>query len=301
MDVSELRQALKESNSPVAWATLVGRFFGSHDLFYGHGTDNASDEAHWLIEAASRCESERFNARFSSKLDYVFNIAVKRVNERKPLAYLLNEAWFAGLPFYVDERVLIPRSPLAELIERQFTPWARLETGHRVLDIGTGSACVAVAIAHHCPGVFIDATDISTQALAVAAINTKGWEEQIRLIQSDLFSAIEGRYQIIVSNPPYVAHDRLVKLPAEFQHEPSLAFEGGSDGLSIVNRLLRQAAEHLTPNGLFFLEVGETQSNFSSSHVRLPATWLDFERGGEGVAVLTREELTGYLADQNSF
>ena len=301
MDVSELRQALKESNSPVTWVSLVGQFFGSHDLFYGHGTDNASDEAHWLVEAASRCESEKLNAGFSSKLDYVFNIAVKIVNERKPLAYLLNEAWFAGLPFYVDERVLIPRSPLAEIIERQFAPWARLEPGHRVLEIGTGSACVAVAIAHHCPGVLIDATDISTQALTVAAINTKGWEEQIRLIQSDLFSAIEGQYQVIVSNPPYVAHDRLEELPAEYQHEPSLAFEGGSDGLSVVNRLLHLAAEHLTTNGLFFLEVGEAQSAFSSSHIRLPATWLDFERGGEGVAVLTREELTGYLADQNSF
>jgi len=301
MDVSELRQALKGSTAPAEWVTLVGQFFGFHDLFYGHGTDNASDEAHWLIEAASRYESEGPNAPFSSKLDYVFNIAVKRVNERKPLAYLLNEAWFAGLPFYVDERVLIPRSPLAELIERQFVPWARLEPGDRVLEIGTGSACVAVAIAHHCPGVLVDATDISTQALAVARINTKGREEQIRLIQSDLFSAIEGQYQIIVSNPPYVAHDRVLDLPAEYQHEPSLAFEGGSDGLSIVNRLLCLAAEHLTPDGLFFLEVGESQSTFSSSHMRLPATWLDFERGGEGVAVLTREELTGYLADQISF
>ena len=219
------------------------------------------------------------------------------MGERRPLAYLLNEAWFAGLSFYVDERVLIPRSPLAELIERQFAPWTCLEPGHRVLEIGTGSGCVAVAIAHHCPGVLVDATDISTQALDVAAINAKGWEQQVKIIESDLFSAINGQYQIIISNPPYVAHDRLVELPMEYQHEPSLALEGGTDGLNIVNRLLPLAAEYLTPDGLLFLEVGETQQVFDSSHIRLPATWLEFDRGGEGVAVLTREELTGYLAD----
>ncbi|MCH2670205.1 MAG: 50S ribosomal protein L3 N(5)-glutamine methyltransferase, partial [Gammaproteobacteria bacterium] len=269
----------------------------SYELFYGHGTENPLDEAHWLVEAVNRYNPERPNISIASKRDVVFNIALKRVGERRPLAYLLNEAWFAGLSFYVDERVLIPRSPLAELIERQFAPWTCLEPGHRVLEIGTGSGCIAVAIAHHCPGVLVDATDISTQALDVAAINAKGWEEQVKIIESDLFSAINGQYQIIVSNPPYVAHDRLVELPMEYQHEPSLALEGGTDGLNIVNRLLPLAAEYLTPDGLLFLEVGETQQVFDSSHIRLPATWLEFDRGGEGVAVLTREELTGYLAD----
>ena len=297
MDDSELNQTLKETVSSEVWVASVRQFFESHELFYGHGTENALDEAHWLIEAVNRCTPERSSISIASKRDAVFNIAVKRVRERRPLAYLLNEAWFAGLPFYVDERVLIPRSPLAELIERQFTPWTCLEPGHRVLDIGTGSGCVAVAIANHCPGVLVDATDISTQALDVAAINAKGWEEQVKIIESDLFSAIDAKYQIIVSNPPYVAHDRLVELPMEYQHEPSLALEGGMDGLDIVNRLLSLAAEYLTPDGLLFLEVGETQSVFDSSHIRLPATWLDFERGGEGVAVLTREELTGYLVD----
>lgn len=297
MDASDLNQALKETISSEVWAASVRQFFESYELFYGHGTENSLDEAHWLVEAVNRYNPGRPNISIASKRDAVFNIAVKRVSERRPLAYLLNEAWFAGLSFYVDERVLIPRSPLAELIERQFAPWTCLEPGHRVLEIGTGSGCVAVAIAHHCPGVLVDATDISTQALDVAAINAQGWEEQVKIIESDLFSAINGQYQIIVSNPPYVAHDRLVELPMEYQHEPSLALEGGTDGLNIVNRLLPLAAEYLTPDGLLFLEVGETQQVFDSSHIRLPATWLEFDRGGEGVAVLTREELTGYLAD----
>lgn len=297
MDASDLNQALKETESLEAWVASVRQFFESYELFYGHGTENPLDEAHWLVEAVNRYNPERPNISVASKRDAVFNIAVKRVGERRPLAYLLNEAWFAGLSFYVDERVLIPRSPLAELIERQFAPWTCLEPGHRVLEIGTGSGCVAVAIAHHCPGVLVDATDISTQALDVAAINAKGWEQQVKIIESDLFSAINGQYQIIVSNPPYVAHDRLVELPMEYQHEPTLALEGGTDGLNIVNRLLPLAAEYLTPDGLLFLEVGETQQVFDSSHIRLPATWLEFDRGGEGVAVLTREELTGYLAD----
>lgn len=297
MDASDLNQALKETESLEAWVAFVRQFFESYELFYGHGTENPLDEAHWLVEAVNRYNPERPNISIASKRDAVFNIAVKRVGERRPLAYLLNEAWFAGLSFYVDERVLIPRSPLAELIERQFAPWTCLEPGHRVLEIGTGSGCVAVAIAHHCPGVLVDATDISTQALDVAAINAKGWEQQVKIIESDLFSAINGQYQIIISNPPYVAHDRLVELPMEYQHEPSLALEGGTDGLNIVNRLLPLAAEYLTPDGLLFLEVGETQQVFDSSHIRLPATWLEFDRGGEGVAVLTREELTGYLAD----
>lgn len=297
MDASDLNQALKETESLEAWVASVRQFFESYELFYGHGTENPLDEAHWLVEAVNRYNPERPNISIASKRDAVFNIAVKRVGERRPLAYLLNEAWFAGLSFYVDERVLIPRSPLAELIERQFAPWTCLEPGHRVLEIGTGSGCVAVAIAHHCPGVLVDATDISTQALDVAAINAKGWEQQVKIIESDLFSAINGQYQIIISNPPYVAHDRLVELPMEYQHEPTLALEGGTDGLNIVNRLLPLAAEYLTPDGLLFLEVGETQQVFDSSHIRLPATWLEFDRGGEGVAVLTREELTGYLAD----
>ena len=297
MDASDLNQALKETESLEAWVAFVRQFFESYELFYGHGTENPLDEAHWLVEAVNRYNPERPNISIASKRDAVFNIAVKRVGERRPLAYLLNEAWFAGLSFYVDERVLIPRSPLAELIERQFAPWTCLEPGHRVLEIGTGSGCVAVAIAHHCPGVLVDATDISTQALDVAAINAKGWEQQVKIIESDLFSATNGQYQIIVSNPPYVAHDRLVELPMEYQHEPTLALEGGTDGLNIVNRLLPLAAEYLTPDGLLFLEVGETQQVFDSSHIRLPATWLEFDRGGEGVAVLTREELTGYLAD----
>ena len=272
----------------------MSQFFESYKLFYGHGTDNAQDEAYWLIKSLNGWESDGFSL---PKLDKVIDIAEKRANIRKPLAYLLNEAWFAGLPFYVDERVLIPRSPLAELIESQFSPWTSLDEKNRVLEIGTGSACIAVAIAHHCPGVLIDATDISVEALKVAEVNTRGWEEQITLIQSDLFSAVEGTYKIIISNPPYVPHDSLENLPPEYKYEPSLGFDGGNDGLNIINRLLQSAAKYLTPDGLLFLEVGESQPFFDLSHNSLPVTWLSFERGGDGVAVLTRDDLTGYLED----
>ena len=294
MNVVELRRTLKETSSFGAWVSAVSQFFESYKLFYGHGTDNAQDEAYWLIKSLNGWESDGFSL---PKLDKVIDIAEKRANIRKPLAYLLNEAWFAGLPFYVDERVLIPRSPLAELLESQFSPWTSLDEKNRVLEIGTGSACIAVAIAHHCPGVLIDATDISVEALKVAEVNTRGWEEQITLIQSDLFSAVEGTYKIIISNPPYVPHDSLENLPPEYKYEPSLGFDGGNDGLNIINRLLQSAAKYLTPDGLLFLEVGESQPFFDLSHNSLPVTWLSFERGGDGVAVLTRDDLTGYLED----
>lgn len=299
MDVGELRHALGQGRSSEDWLEAVRRFFEDHDLFYGHGTDNASDEAYWLIRAQQGWSSDSWSGCPDAALiDSVVRLAEQRVVERKPLAYLLREAWFAGLRLYVDERVLIPRSPLAELVERSFRPWCPLKPGDRVLDIGTGSACLAVAIAHHCPGVSVDATEVSDEALAVARLNVAQTEcgDRIRLMESDLFSDVQGPYRLIVSNPPYVPHARLAELPPEYAHEPTLALDGGPSGLDMVDRILAGAADHLLADGVLIVEVGEAEAAFTASHPALPATWLEFERGGEGVFVLTRDELTGYLS-----
>ena len=299
MDVSELRCALEEGGSSEAWTSVLARFFESHHLSYGHGTDNASDEAYWLIRAQQGWLPEAWSQPPCRDLiNAVVELAERRVLERKPLAYLLGEAWFAGLCFEVDERVLIPRSPLAELVERGFEPWCSLEPGDQVLDIGTGSGCLAVGTAHYCPGVMVDATDVSGEALSVARSNVEQYslESRVRLIESDLFSAVQGRYRLMLSNPPYVPHARLGELALEYSHEPVLALEGGLSGLDIVNRILTSAADHLLADGVLIVEIGEAQEVFMALHSELPVTWLEFEHGGEGVFMLTRAELTGYLS-----
>ena len=276
----------------------LSRFFESHHLCYGHGTDNPSDEAYWLLRAQQSWAPESWSRPPSPELiEALVETAERRVTERKPLAYLLGEAWFAGLRFNVDERVLIPRSPLAELVERGFRPWCELESTDRVLDLGTGSACLAVATAHYCPGVCVDATEISDAALAVARANVAqhGFEARVRLVKSDLFPAPGEQYRVILSNPPYVPRARLRELPPEYRHEPALALDGGTSGLDLIDRLLVGAADHLTPGGMLFVEVGEAQEAFMASYRRLPVTWLQFERGGDGIFMLTRDELTGYL------
>ena len=299
MDVRELRRALEAGRSSEAWVAAVGRFFQSHNLSYGHGTDNASDEAYWLIRAQQGWSPASWAETPQPELiDPVVELAERRARERKPLAYLLGEAWFAGLRFEVDERVLIPRSPLAEVVERGFEPWCPLEPGDRVLDIGTGSGCLAIATAYYCPGVSVDATDVSGEALSVARANVEqyGLETRIRLIESDLFPAVPGRYRLILSNPPYVPHARLAELPAEYGHEPVSALEGGPTGLDVVDRICAAAADHLLADGVLIVEVGEAQEAFMASYSALPVTWLEFERGGGGVLMLTAAELTGYLS-----
>jgi ribosomal protein L3 glutamine methyltransferase len=290
------------SNKPPTVADLIlstKRRLERARVFFGHGTDNARDEAAALVchvlkiphDAPPKSWARRPGAAERAR---VAALLERRVAERKPLAYLTHEAWFAGLKFFVDERVLVPRSPLAELIERRFAPWVDPARVRRILDIGTGSGCIALACAKAFPRARVDAVDIDAAALEVAAINRRRLRltERVRLVESDHFAALSGRsYDIIATNPPYVGEREMRGLPREYRHEPRHALASGRDGLDSVATILRESARHLRPLGLLVVEVGNTERALMRAFPRVPFTWLDFERGGGGVFVLTREQL----------
>lgn len=273
--------------------------FNKAQLYFGHGTDNAIDEALALVLHAlnlpHQLPSEFMQCRLvHSEKQAIAAFFRRRILERIPAPYLTHEAWFAGLKFYVDQRVLIPRSPLAELIERQFSPWIEADDVTAILDIGTGSGCIAIACAHAFPGAVVDAIDISEQALAVANINVARFymSENVTLHHSDLFTAIPHRqYDVIVSNPPYVPTGELVTLPPEYRHEPQLGLHSGTAGLDHVVRILKDAPQYLTPHGLLVCEVGNTEEILADRFPEVPFLWVDFERGGGGVFVLTNDDL----------
>jgi ribosomal protein L3 glutamine methyltransferase len=275
------------------------------ELCYGHGSDNAFDEAAELVFFAAKLKHEEAPLVYKRPLTAqqeaaALSLVQRRIAERIPAAYLTQRMWFCGFEFYVDERVLVPRSPIAELIEAQFSPWIEPDDVHRVLDIGTGSGCIAIAAAMAFPEATVDAADVSDDALDVTWINigVYGLTKRVRAIQSDVFSALSGlRYDIIVSNPPYVSRAEVVALPPEYAHEPQLGLLAGDDGLTIVRRILAEAAMHLTPHGILVLEVGNTEETIMKAYPRVPFTWLEFERGGGGVFVLTAEQLIEHSAD----
>ncbi len=274
------------------------------DLHFGHGTDNAWDEAVCLVLHVAGLSPNADTTALTQALpapavERIVRLLQRRVSEHLPLPYLLGRAWFAGLEFLCDERALVPRSPLAELIARKFAPWYAGPAPQKVLDLCCGGGCIGLATAHYLPDVRVTLADVDAQALALAAENIRlhRLESTVESIQSDVFSALDDRkYDIIVSNPPYVDARDLATMPEEFHHEPAIGLGSGHDGLDLTHRILSGARHHLSDHGLLVVEVGNSWEALETSYPEVPFTWLEFENGGHGVFVLRRSELEEYRA-----
>ena len=274
-------------------------------LFFGHGTDNAHDEAAWMLLHVLKAPLDGSFDQWDIMLtpiqqDKLQGLLARRIEERCPLAYLTGEARFCGLDFIVTPKVLIPRSPVAELIVERFSPWLNLQEGSSILDMCTGGGCIAIAMAVNMPECRVDAVDISVDALDVAAQNIErhSVSERVRLVESDLFSALdETAYDLIISNPPYVSAAVFEKLPAEYLAEPSTGLVCGEDGLDIVLKIMDAAPQYLKQQGILIMEVGESAQTLQETLPRVPFFWLDFEEGGDGVFMLEYDQLIACQAD----
>ena len=274
-------------------------------LFFGHGTNNATDEAAWMLlhvlKAPLDGSFDHWDVVLSETQDDALQkLLARRIDERCPLAYLTGEARFCGLDFIVTPHVVIPRSPVAELIVEQFSPWVNLHYGGRILDMCTGGGCIAIAMAVYMPACKVDAVDISSDALDIASKNVERHAvgERVRLLESDLFSALDQTdYDLIVSNPPYVSAGVFEKLPAEYMAEPSSGLVCGEDGLDIVLKIMDAAPQYLKQQGILVMEVGESAETLQEVLPRVPFFWLDFEQGGDGVFMLEYDQLIACQAD----
>lgn len=266
-------------------------------LFYGHGTGNAMDESMailmYLSESNDVLDEEQLKTSISDQVqEKAKEVLYQRVTKSKPLPYITNQAYFCGKKFYVDERVLIPRSPIAELINNRFEPWLNPNSINRVLEIGTGSGCIALSIAEAFSDIEVVATDISPDAIDVARLNTKahGLEQQVEIIESDLFENVSGVFDLIITNPPYVPDKIMLDLPKEYLHEPHMALAAGEKGLDFISRILHDAPPFLTDNGIVIIEAGVASENMEKGF-NMPFIWIDFEIGGEGVALIEASHL----------
>lgn len=282
------------------WLRWAVSRFTEAGLFFGHGTDNAYDEAAWLILHTLHLPHDRLDPWLDARLTRserlaVLNILEQRFVRRVPAAYLTREAWLGSFRFYVDERVIVPRSYFAEMIAERMAPWVEdADAIHDALDLCTGSGCLAIMMAEAFPNAVVDAVDVSADALAVAHRNVAdyGLEDRVRLVQSDLLDRLDGRrYDLIVCNPPYVTAESMATLPAEYRHEPALALGAGEDGLDIVRRLLAAAPEHLTANGLLFVEVGHNADIVEAAFPTIEFTWVDTPSGEGKIFMLSRNDL----------
>ena len=294
--IEDVISTLKTIQDYIRWGASQ---FKQENLFFGHGTDSPLEDAAALVlHVLHQPYDLPFNYLASvltrdERVDVVKAIE-RRILERLPTAYITHDALFAGHSFYVDQRVLIPRSPVAELIGQQFAPWINAGSVNRILDLCTGSGCIAIACAYAFPDVAVDAVDISQEALDVAKININKHDlsEQVFPIKSDLFSNLgSARYDIILTNPPYVSHVEWQNLPAEYHAEPKIGFDGGETGLDSVKKILKHALEYLTDDGILIVEVGSSAESLLNAYPKVPFYWLEFERGGDGVFLLTVDQL----------
>lgn len=274
--------------------------FQRAQLNFGHGSDNAFDEAAYLVLHTLQLPLERLEpfldaALLPDEIERVLDVIARRVRERLPAAYLTKEAWLGDYRFYVDERVIVPRSHIAGLIQQGLTEWGRdAEDVGSALDLCTGSGCLAILLALAYENATIDAVDISNDALAVARINVEayGLSERVRLVESDLFAGlVKRRYDLILSNPPYVTQAAMKALPDEYRHEPALALAAGEDGMDVVRGILRQARGHLNKGGVLVVEIGAGRELAEAAFPGLPFTWLETDAGGDQVFLLEREQL----------
>ncbi len=296
MSIHTFPEELKTLRDYIRWGVSC---FNQAELYYGHGMSSALDEVVYLCLHALHLPHDFPEAYFDCVLvaqekQQVHGLLTRRIEEKLPASYLTGEAWFAGLRFSVNENVLVPRSPIAELIEKQFSPWVDAETVENILDLCCGSGCIGIATACAFDWAYVDMVDISPAAVEVAEENIQQHQldERVSVIESDLFQNVPQRhYDIIVSNPPYVDAEDMEELPDEYLHEPELGLAAGEDGLDLVIPMLQQARQYLTEQGILVVEVGNSQYALQEAYPQVPFCWLEFERGGSGVFLLTAEQL----------